>query len=423
VTGPKTVAPSRAVRRVVIVATLVLTACPGGGPPPSASRPGTSASTSSTPGTSPASSSSPSASPTPTGSSLPTRAEFDAVAVRLRRVVTLKGPMAIATRPGDDRLYVAQRLGFVWILHEGKLRSRPLLDISDRISFGGDRGLLGATFSPDGSYLYVYYTDQQVVVHVVAFPFDGEKIDPNSGRDIIAVPQPTIRHHGGDIHFGPDGYLWIGLGDGADEDDPTGNAQDLGKLLGKLVRIGPAPEAARPYAIPPDNPFLDTPGARPEIFAYGLRNPWRWSFDRATGDVWIGDVGQYTMEEIDFLPAGEGGGANFGWNRLEGTLPFSGEPPRDAVAPIHEYRHTLGRCAIMGGRVYRGLDIPALVGAYVYADLCDGRVRALVEHDGRYAYGRDLGVDAGPSIVAFGEGPDGTLYVLKFSGIFELQQK
>jgi glucose/arabinose dehydrogenase len=339
----------------------------------------------------------------------------------LKRVAYLHNPIDLATLPGDDSLYVAERGGTVRIVKDGRLERRPVLDLSSEVSLAGSQGLLGIAFSPDGSKIYASYTDLRGDLRLVEMGFQQGRVVEGSRRDVLTVHIPSTSHQGGDIAFGPDGYLWITVGDGEEGKDPEDNGQSLDTLLGKLLRIDPKPSRGKPYGVPPDNPFTSMgKRARPEIFAYGLREPWRFSFDRETGDVWLGDVGQYSMEEIDFLPAGAGGGANFGWNRLEGTLPFSGTAPADAVPPIAEYRHG-PRCAVIGGYVYRGSAIPGLRGAYVYGDFCDGVIRALVQTDGHRAFGRDLGVKIG-TLASFGEGPDGELYVLsQFQGLYRIE--
>ena len=353
-----------------------------------------------------------------------TRTRLAEARVDVVKVVDIGNPMAIAARPGDDALYVGQRDGKVWAVHDEELDHEPILDISANVSVSFDRGLLGLAFSPDGSWLYVDYIDQTTAELVVAWPFHPGRVLRNGGRTIITIPQPGLVHHGGDIAFGPDGDLWISTGDATDEDasESATVAQSLGSLLGKLLRIVPTPSGQRPYRIPSTNPFIDDPDASPEIFASGLRNPWRLSFDAATGDLWIGDVGRYREEEVDFVPAGRGAGANFGWNRLEGTLSLTGGPPPHNVYPLYGYPHTRGRCAVIGGYVYRGTDVLDLGGAYVFADYCTGAVQALVERKGKLALVRSLRVRV-PGIVSFGEGPDGDLYGLSPAGIFRLEPR
>ena len=208
-----------------------------------------------------------------------------------------------------------------------------MLDLTGSVSTGGEQGLLGLAFSPDGGRLYVNYTDPAGDTRIVEYAFADGRADPGSARELLIVDQPFANHNGGNLVFGPDGMLWIGLGDGGGGNDPQGNAQSLGTLLGKMLRIDPRPSGGRPYTVPPDNPFVGTDGARGEIWAFGLRNPWRYSFDKATGDLWIGDVGQNAREEVDFTPAGSPGGLNYGWPGLEGNRSNSGSAPSGAVAP------------------------------------------------------------------------------------------
>ncbi len=329
-------------------------------------------------------------------------------------VAELEQPVAMAVRAGDHALYVAEKVGRVVALSPGS-DPRVVLDLTNRVSLGSEQGLLGLAFSPDGRYLYVDFTDTGGDTHVAEFAFDDDGADPASERLVLFVEQPFSNHNGGALAFGPDGYLYVALGDGGSAGDPMGNAQSLSTLLGKLLRISPRPSGGEPYAIPPDNPFVGWSGARPEIWAYGLRNPWRFSFDAATGDLWIGDVGQNAWEEIDLEPAGSDGGSNFGWDRLEGTHPFEGGSAPGSVPPVFEYANGAGSCAVTGGYVYRGALIPALAGAYVFADYCRGRLEALVPGNGRAMEVRALGprVDA---LASFGEDARGELYVLSLAG-------
>ena len=333
--------------------------------------------------------------------------------VRLVPVARLEQPVAMAVRTGDPALYVAEKVGRVVALVAGS-DPRVVLDLSDRVSLGSEQGLLGLAFSPDGRYLYVDLTDTAGDTHVIEFAFD-HVIDPDTGRDVLVVDQPYSNHNGGGLAFGPDGYLYVALGDGGSAGDPMGNGQSLSTLLGKLLRISPRPSGGRPYGVPPDNPFVGREGARPEIWDYGLRNPWRFSFDAVTGDLWIGDVGQNAWEEIDVEPAGSDGGSNFGWNLLEGTHPFERRSAPGTVPPVFEYGHGDGSCAVTGGYVYRGGKIEGLVGDYVFADYCRGALEAFVPRDGRATHVRALGprVDA---LASFGEDADGELFVLSLTG-------
>jgi glucose/arabinose dehydrogenase len=349
----------------------------------------------------------------------PTQAELNRVAAGLEKLVQLREPVALAVAD-DTTLYVGERAGRVRMIRDGKLDPRPLLDLTDQVVVEGEGGLLGVAVAPDGRHLFVSFTDQRHAVRLIEVAVDGDGVDPASRRDVLTIPQPSIRHHGGSIVFGPDGLLWFGVGDGSLGGDPANAAQSLGVLSGKLLRLDPTPAGGKGYTVPASNPFVDRKGARPEIWAYGLRNPWRFSFDRATRDLWIGDVGQYIVEEIDVIALRRSAGANFGWRRLEGRRRFSGSPPPNAVPPVHEYYHRNGRCAVVGGHVYRGAQLDGLQGAYVYGDVCDGRIRALSRAPGKPLRHRDLGVRL-PGLVSFAEGRDGELYALSLSlGIHRL---
>ena len=238
----------------------------------------------------------------------------------------------------------------------------------------------------------------------------------SSARELLFIDQPFPNHNGGQLAYGPDGMLYIAHGDGGSANDPGNRAQDLGTLFGKILRIDPRPgPGGAPYTIPPDNPFVGTPGARPEIWSWGLRNPWRFAFDPANGDLWIGDVGQGRREEIDYAAAPNAGrGLNFGWARLEGTLPVSGIAPPDAVPPVREYDNPAQGCAVTGGKVYRGTAIPALVGKYVFADFCAGRLQAITRTGATFDV-TDLRVTA-PQVSSFGVDGQGELYVLSLAG-------
>ncbi len=337
------------------------------------------------------------------------------VLVSLDRVATVEQPLAIAIRRGDPALYIAEKTGRVVAIRDGHVAAPPVLDLSDAVSLGGEQGLLGLAFSPDGRYLYVNYTDLQGDTRIVGYAMHGDHAVVASRRQVLFVDQPFENHNGGDLVFGPDGDLYIGLGDGGSGGDPYGNGQSLGTMLGKMLRIEPTPSGPKPYRVPADNPFVDDPGARPEIWAFGLRNPWRYSFDPATGDLWIADVGQTDWEEVDRLHGGSPGGANLGWNPLEGTHRFAGAPPQGAVRPVYEYSHSTGGCVVIGGDVYRGSAIPALVGDYVFADFCLGTLQAIrVEPDGTVEH-LPLGVSL-PNVSSFGAGTDGELYVTSLEG-------
>ena len=327
----------------------------------------------------------------------------------LEPVAVAQAPTALVAR-ADEALYIAERGGTVRALLDGAVSAEPLLDISDQVSTGGERGLLGIAFSRSGDELYASYTNTNGDSRLVAYPVVGDRADRAAARELLAVEQPFANHNGGNVVLGPDGKLYLGLGDGGAANDPEGNAQDPGTLLGKLVRLEPSDGSA-----PDDNPFVGQKGYQPEIFALGLRNPWRFSFDRGTGDLWVGDVGQNSVEEVNVTPAADSAGRNYAWDIFEGTEPFEGseQPPR-AVLPVAEYPTAEG-CAVTGGVVYRGEAIPELEGAYLYSDFCAGWVRAL-RMDGQQIVDRaDLGVRL-DQLASFGEDASGELYVVSLGG-------
>ena len=335
--------------------------------------------------------------------------------VRLMPVAKLDQPLAMAVRPGEDSLYVAEKGGRVRVLRAGAVDPAPVLDLSGEVSTGNEQGLLGLAFAPDGAHLFVNYTDSEGDTRVVEYAFRAGKADTASRRVLLAVDQPYPNHNGGQLAFGPDGLLYIALGDGGSANDPLDNGQRLDTLLGKLLRIDPRPSATQPYTVPPGNPVAGRPGARSEIWAYGLRNPWRFSFDRTTRDLWIGDVGQNSREEIDRAPGSSTGGENYGWSRLEGTRAVRGSRPPGASDPVFEYPTSNGNCAVTGGYVYRGTQVPALQGTYVFADFCRGELMGLSPEGGdRFrASPLDVSVD---SVSSFGEDQAGELYVLSLQG-------
>jgi glucose/arabinose dehydrogenase len=351
--------------------------------------------------------------PAPTASDPATSSPDPAAArVRLVRVAVLDQPLAMAPRAGDSALYVAQKSGQVVAIRGGR-PARPVLDLSGEVSGGSEQGLLGLAFSPDGGLLYVNYTDLNGDTRIHEFAMTDEGVDPGSRREVLTVDQPYSNHNGGHLVFGPDGYLYVGLGDGGSGGDPEDNAQDLGTLLGKMLRIDPQPGNGRGYRIPPDNPFVGRDGARPEIWAFGLRNPWRYSFDSDTGDLWIGDVGQDAREEIDVQAALSAGGENYGWDAFEGSLPFEPPFPPDTVGPVNDYGRARGG-TVIGGHVYRGSAIPALRGAYLFGDLFNPRIRMLVPSKRGFRH-MELGVRV-DNLVSFGQDQAGELYLLSIAG-------
>ena len=334
--------------------------------------------------------------------------------VRLTTVATMSSPIGGAIGP-DSQLYLAERRGTVRRLEPSGGVGSALIDIRSDVSTSGEGGLLDLEFSADGSELYLSYTDTSGNTAIDAFGVSGSTIDSGDRRRVFELEQPFSNHNGGQVKVGPDGLLYIGLGDGGGSGDPLENGQDLSTLHGSLLRIDP--QGATPYAIPSDNPFVGQSGAQPEIFSYGLRNPWRFSFDRSTGELWIADVGQSEREEVNRVTSSQARGANFGWNLMEGTLPFAGSEPPNHTPPVFEYetRGPLG-CAITGGYVYRGSAIPELQGHYVFSDFCNSTVRALpLRTGGQVGSQFSLGV-SGESIVSFAEDADGELYILDFDG-------
>jgi glucose/arabinose dehydrogenase len=328
---------------------------------------------------------------------------------------------------GSGRLFVLEQPGTIRIIKEGEVLPTPFLDIVDRVGSGGsEQGLLGLAFHPnyaENGHFYVNYTDRNGNTVIARFSVSDnpDQADPASEVQLLGVEQPFGNHNGGMLAFGPDGYLYLGLGDGGSAGDPFGNAQSLSTLLGKILRIDV--DDGDPYAIPPDNPFASG-GGRPEIWAYGLRNPWRFSFDLLTNDLYIGDVGQNQWEEIDFLPAGSPGGANFGWNYREGAHPYEGSPPAglNLIDPVAEYDHSQG-CSVTGGYVYRGQDLPDWSGVYLYGDYCSGLVWGLLHlPDGSWQNARLF--ESGARITSFGQDQAGEIYLVDYQGgIYRLGKK
>ena len=356
------------------------------------------------------------------GSVEPGAGDLDQVAVELTEVARLDRPTVLAARADTTDLYVGERAGQVRVLAVGdagtvEVADDPLLDISDEVSLDGEQGLLGLAFSEDGGTIYVSYTNTDGDSRLVQYAMDGDEVDPGSRRELLAVDQPFANHNGGDVKVGPDGLVYFGLGDGGASNDPDDRSQDPDDLLGKILRIDPEGGTDdEPYAIPETNPYRDG-GGEPEIFVSGVRNPWRFSFDPDGGDLWIGDVGQNEIEEVDVLALDEAAGANLGWSGYEGSEVFIEDRVQDdAVPPVFEYTHSEGGCSITGGEVYRGERTPALVGAYVFGDYCDGKVRAIqVDDDHRLTASADLDLLV-PSLVSINRDNAGELYLLSLDG-------
>ena len=336
--------------------------------------------------------------------------------VQLVKVASVSGAVDLAFRAGDDTLFVVSRSGFIATIRDGKLDPEHVLDIAGDILAGGEQGLLGLAFASDGKHAYVDFTDRDGNTVVAEFAVDSAgRFDPESKRALLEIDQPYANHNGGSLQIGPDGFLYIGMGDGGAANDPERRSLDTSQLLGKILRIDPNPDDGSPYTIPADNPFANVDGARAEIWATGVRNPWRFSFDRSTGDFWIADVGQGEWEEINVAWADQGGGrgANFGWSAFEGTHRFNDDQSADGVTmPIFEYAHGDQGCSISGGVRYRGTEIASLGGWYVYGDYCAGQVRALQVNADRTS-GSEVVLATGiGGLSAVTQGPDGELYVL-----------
>lgn len=321
---------------------------------------------------------------------------------------------------GGSRLYIVEKVGRIYLAENGVVQPTPFLDISARVgSQGSEQGLLSLAFPPDfgdSGLFYVNYTDlngDTVVASYRRLAGNPGQGDPGSEQKILQIEQPAANHNGGQLQFGPDGYMYIGMGDGGRAGDPWGNAQNPEVLLGKLLRIDVS--GTETYTVPDSNPLLGQPGARPEIWATGLRNPWRFSFDRATDDLYIADVGQNIYEEVDFQPAAGPGGQNYGWDIMEGNHCFEPQTGCDTgglVPPAAEYDHSQG-CSVTGGHVYRGTRYPQLTGVYFFGDFCSGNIWGL-RREGSGQWQMALLLDTELSISSFGEDAAGEIYVIGY---------
>jgi glucose/arabinose dehydrogenase len=365
--------------------------------------------------------------PTPTPSTTPTptaTATFPAIA--LATVASgLASPVDLADpKDGSGRLFVVEQAGRVRILRNGQLDATPLLDITDRVRCCGERGLLGIALPPNFAqkgYFYLNYTTDalgQLQTRISRFYLtaNADIADPDSEQIVLVYDQPYVNHNGGALAFGPDGFLYIGVGDGGSGGDPENRAQNLTDILGKMVRIDVETGSPVTYTIPPTNPFVERANVLPEIWAYGLRNPWRYSFDRQTGDLFIADVGQNAYEEIDFQPAASSGGENYGWRITEGTHCYNPNPCDSAglTPPIWEYDRSQNDRSVTGGFVYRGAAYPALQGIYLYGDYVSGRIWGL-RFDGSGWENRLL-LESGRNISSFGQDGAGEVYVIDHAG-------
>lgn len=344
--------------------------------------------------------------------------DLDGLTLGIEDVVTAESPIDATLAPSGDVVWLAERGGTVRPLDIDGALGEPIIDLTDDTTTDGERGLLGIAVHPDGEWFYASYTDLDGATQIDEWAIDGDGVDAASRRAVFSTEQPFANHNGGGIEFGPDDNLWLGLGDGGGGGDPVEAGQDWSTVLGSMVRIDP--RDGDPYAVPSDNPFAeDADGGAPEAWARGLRNPWRFSFDPAEGTLWIADVGQGDVEEINAVDPLADAGANFGWNEMEGDEPFEGgTEPDDHTAPVHTYRHDdgLDRCSITGGVIYRGSAIPELDGAYLYSDFCDGVVRALTWDGSQVVQADiDLGVQI-PAVVGFATDADGEVLVLGLNG-------
>jgi glucose/arabinose dehydrogenase len=367
--------------------------------------------------------------------------EFQWPELALERVATGLGRPVLVTHAGDGsgRAFIVEQIGRIMILQDGRVAGEPFLDIADRVTRGGECGLLGLAFPPGyetKGYFYVYYTYgplrdcqshlplESRVSRFYVSEDDPNRADPDSEEIVLTIPQPDIGHNGGHIAFGPrDRYLYIGTGDGGFQGDPDNRSQDRQTMLGKLLRID-VESGATPYAIPSTNPYVRDPNTLSEIWALGLRNPWRYSFDRLTGDLYIADVGQYQREEVNLQRANSRGGQNYGWSCYEGSLPFDltdCDPGEQFTFPIIEYGHAGGNCSVSGGYVYRGQLFPRMHGIYYFGDFCSGRIWGARPTASGWE-SRELLRASDPDIPmfflpGFGEDEEGELYVMHLAHI------
>jgi glucose/arabinose dehydrogenase len=344
--------------------------------------------------------------------------------VRLVKIGDFDAPVYVTAPPGDRRrIFVVEQAGRIVVVRGGKPLAQPFLDIRSKVTAGGEQGLLSMAFAPDyaeSGLFYVYYTEKSGTESMWEYHrASDDSADAGSARLVMRMEDPEPNHNGGLMIFGPDQLMYVGTGDGGggnDEHGARGNAQSLSSPLGKILRIDPRQSGGRPYTIPSSNPFVGRSGARGEIYAYGLRNPWRFSFDAANGDLTIGDVGQDEVEEIDFVKQGRGRGANFGWRPWEGRRRNFDESAPGAVLPVITHTHQAGFCSITGGYIGRDRGVPGLFGRYVYGDYCNSRLRVATLRAGRRAQSRTLSVPTISGVASFGEDAAGRLYVTSVNG-------
>ncbi len=333
---------------------------------------------------------------------------------------TFEQPTGVAVRPLDSRLFVHEQAGRILAVDD--LSETEVLDITERVTAGGEQGLLGLAFHPNADLAYVHFSgaDGETVIAEFAIDPVTAQFDTDSFRELLTVEQPFPNHNGGQLAFGPDDLLYIGLGDGGSADDPLRASLDLSTPLGKILRIEPRASGDEPFTVPPDNPFVGVDGADETIWSYGLRNPWRFSFDGQTGDLWVADVGQNDIEEVNAALAGDaptgGRGVSFGWSAFEGDERFNDDQDPDGhVGPRFTYRHENGRCSVSGGALYRGSLITDLDGWYVFGDYCSGEILAF-DPTSTSASPRAIEVGVLPELVAVGSGPDEQLFAISNAG-------
>jgi glucose/arabinose dehydrogenase len=345
------------------------------------------------------------------------------IAISLEAVVEGLDVPVFVTHAGDgsNRLFILEKVGRIQLLQDGQVADAPFLDITGQVSLGNEQGLLGLAFAPDfatSGRFFINYTDRggdTIVARYTVAADDPNRADPASATQILKLEQPAPNHNGGMLAFGPDGMLWIGTGDGGAANDAFGNGQNPDALLGKMLRLDVTSDPEAAYTIPGDNPWVDAgwngQDVADEVWAVGMRNPWRYSFDRRTGDLWIADVGQNRLEEVNFVAAGSPGGLNFGWPIMEGNSCFRSPDcdPSGLVLPVVDYPHE-GHCSVTGGYVYRGTAVPAWDGVYFYGDYCSGVMWAIAP-DGAGGWTNAEIARSGLTLSSFGEDEAGELYL------------
>ncbi len=359
----------------------------------------------------------------PTGSDPPvtaTRPAFELVRLDLQ----FSDPVHLAAPVGDPRLFVVEQAGRIRIVRDGSVNETPFLDIADRVSRGNERGLFSVAFHPDfqaNGRLFVNFTDLDGATRIERFQVgsDLDIADPQSASLVLSIEQPYANHNGGHLLFGPDGYLYIGMGDGGRGGDPLGSGQDRETLLGAILRLDV--DGGEPYAIPPDNPWANHASFRPEIWAWGVRNPWRLAFDPPAELLYVADVGQNSREEVNVVAAGAGG-LNFGWNTMEGAACYDRATcsQEGLVLPAAEYDHSAG-CSVTGGEVYRGSRIPEIQGLYFYSDYCSGWLRSFRFESGVARDHREWDIGSIGSVVSFGKDGAGELFAVSRSGVYRFE--